>query len=347
MQEPPLVTIRNPASDAPLSDVIGSGNERLVTRRQKRWAWGAAGVAVLVAGVSWGVQQLQEQRRLDRGAVREVSVDLIGNDLTAPEKKGVAQLTLTSSGRHPLTVLSARLDLPSFPELRTTPTSLRRGEPTVVDFQVPSVCPAAVKGRPTRIELRVRTYRGDTTTVRVDPRVGTGFSTVFVYQALGACGRTGASALDPVVRFQGGEGVLAVVVQLHNASGVPRAVRSAQVGGGLVNFSGDDILAGPAAPLTLAPDQHSQLRVTLGVEDCDTALAAWAGHGPGGITVPVIGSREDLQLVPFGDPTVVRFVRSVCAQQGKPTPVQFSGVGVDTVTVTPSSPSGTVTVVPR
>jgi hypothetical protein len=272
---PPVITITNPSEPRPLSDVIGREPVRAprrLSRAQRGLAvLAAAAVGTAAAGV-WSVGRIQEDRRLDRAAVREVHVVAAAANEDGPDQDHV-NLALLNQGPHPVTVLSARLDVPGFPALPADANSLPPDNPQLVTFPLPRHCPDSLRATfLAPVLLRLRTYRGAETTIRFDGEGSTGeFAAGFVFTTMARCGvyppefsleTTGLAA-----RSSGAD--LIVDVDVHNRSRLPRSLDALSVEGGLR-------LTTVGATIDLAGDETVQVQLRLSIDDCRAALGSWA-----------------------------------------------------------------------
>src|SRR4051794_10302654 len=121
---PPVITITDPSSPLPLSDVIGEEPSRPPRRLSTNQRRLAALVALIVAtayGGIWAVSRIREGHRLDREAVAELTLAVAASQ----EVGGALELTLLNSGRHPVRLLSARLEAPGYPTMPAQSNLLR------------------------------------------------------------------------------------------------------------------------------------------------------------------------------------------------------------------------------
>lgn len=338
---PPVVTITNPSAPGPLSDVIGGviGKEpvrapRRLTRAQRAVALLTAAVVGTAAAGVWAIGRIREDERLDRAAVREVAVVSAAADEEGADQEHV-DLALLNEGPHPVTVLSARLDVPGFPALAADTNRLLPHNPQVVTFPLPRRCPKTLQASFTGpVLLRLRTYRGTETTVRFDGGGSTGaFAAGFVFTMMGRCGvyppdfsleTTGVQA-----RQAGPD--LVVRLQLRNRSGSPRSLDHVAVNGGLT-------VRGVVQPVRLPGHGVVEVEVRLGLVECAAALGSWGvtpqqqGFTPtfrglpsdGAVTGDVSGdgnvAADVSLLVVAQDAWVGRWVASRCPATGPATP---------------------------
>jgi hypothetical protein len=273
---PPVVTITNPAAPGPLSDVIGiegSRPPRRLTPAQRRLAWLATVIVATAALGMWGVARIKDDHRLDREALRELVVALAGVGGTELSGNGDLDLALLNNGPHPVTVVSVRLDVPGFPTLHARRNQLRPHEPQLVSFAPFRSCPAAAStGADAVIRLRVRTYRGDETTLLLTTPLTTGsFSAGFVLETVERCGlyppRLSLEARSPTAAGRQGPDLL-LTLPVHNRSHAERTIADLTVGSGLE-------LRAANVPLILRGEQTVSLRLQLAIVDCETALGSW------------------------------------------------------------------------
>lgn len=299
---PPVVTITDPAAPGDDGDVIGAEPRQLSPRRRREL--GALAVVLLLLGLGvWAVRRVEEQHRLDRASVRELSIGITagGSD--------PATLSLLSAGPHPVTVLSLGLDLPHLPAVRTTRTTLVRGGPAVVPFALPASCPREVRGTPQDVLVRVRTYRGQVRTLRLPVALADRFTSDAVYAMLAACGGYAPDdsfVLGPRHVRRSPEG-LVVDVTVRNRSSVSRQLVYDALTGGLGSFDAVTTF------VPLAPGASAHLSVPLSVQSCDEALATWQPASNDGFRAAVSGSSGGgVVLVPYADPAVDAWVSSQC-----------------------------------
>lgn len=296
----PIVTISDPAHPAPPRDVLGA-EPRQLSPAAKRGVRLLVVIAVVAAAGVWGARYVVEQRRLDREAVSELNLGLAGSvgDPTVVQ--------LISAGRHPVTVLSAGLDLPHLPLLSRTPTRLVPNAPTDLSVTAPSSCPASVAGAPSALVLRVRTYRGQERTVRLPLGDPENYLTNVVYQVLAGCGgyAPGDSFTRTSTTTEAVDGIT-VRVTVHNRAAVPRQLQLDEVTGGL-------FLAADAPGLVaLGPGQSRDLELALSVEDCLEATSTWRPGAADGFAAAVTGGGRFVYL-PYGEPAIVSWVRNYCS----------------------------------
>ena len=319
---PPLVTITDPSQPAPLSDVIGEDRPDRFSRSQKRWAWALAALVALGAGAAWGLQQLAEQHRLEQAAVRELSLSLLGNDRVGT---GSADVTVLNAGPHAVTVLSVGLDLPHLPALTTRPTKVGATEPSAIPVTLPTTCPASVAGSPRNLLLRVRTFLGNETTLRVNVSNGKGFVSQVVYAALAPCGPPPASSITTrVVVHRTAENV-DLGLTVTNSSALPRQISEPaftgdDTGGGIISAGAPDLHL-----LDLPPHGTAFFGASLFLDDCELAKQSWTATARGGVQAEVTGrGGETVVVVPFADEGMRRFVLAACAS---PLPSDQGGFG--------------------
>lgn len=327
---PPVITITNPAAPAPLSDVIGveaARPPRRMTRAQRRTAWLAAVIVATGALGIWGVARIRQDHRLDQEAVRELIVALAGVDSTEPSPTGDLDLALLSDGPHPVTVVSVRLDVPGFPTVFARHNTLRPHEPQVVTFPSFQSCPAAIStGFDAPIRLRVRTYRGDETTLRLStPLVAGAYEAGFVYETMERCSlyppRLSLESQPPTDAGRLGPDLL-LNLPVRNRSHAERRIAELTVGSGLE-------LSSASVPVVLRGEEITILRLQLHVADCETALGSWGfavqqprfsstirgGPGGGSLSATVIGDGSTElapDLLTAGDEVVGDWVLESC-----------------------------------
>ena len=324
---PPVVTITNPADPRPLSDVIGYGPARpprKLSRTQVRLAWLTAVILATTAAGVLAVARINEARRLDREALREVGLLASSQGISPLESEGVAPLVLLSTGSHPLTVLSASLGLPGFPPLAAHDNTLQPDEPGVVYFTMPATCPRSVPwDTETPLVLTVRTYRGDERTVRIPAGGDAGFGAAFFFQTMERC------ALFPVELSivnrlptsstqQGRE--LLLTLPVSNRSRATRTISDMTVNGGL-------LLRSHLPTTTIPGNGTATLQVRLAIRDCSEALSVWAftpQTGPeasfrgttGGGTLNVLvsgdGTTASTALLGAGDDVIAPWIAGLC-----------------------------------
>jgi hypothetical protein len=328
---PPVVTIINPAASGPLSDVIGpeaSRPPRQLTPTQRRLAWLAVVIVTTTALGGWGASRIRATDRLDREALREVQVGLVGGDTSSlAGGAGRVDLALLSNGPHPVTVVSVRLDVPGFPTLPADPNRLRPHEPELVTFPSPSVCPASLsRAFDAMILLRVRTYRGDETTLRLatSPAAGA-YSAGFVFESMERCGLyppgLSLEAQRPTGTSRRGRD-LDLTLPLRNRSAAERTITSLQLSGGLA-------LRDQAPRIVLAGGMTVELPLRLHLTDCETALGSWGlalqqqgftptfrgAPGGGSLDATVVGdgrTERAANLLSAGDEVVGQWVLDTC-----------------------------------
>jgi hypothetical protein len=258
---PPVVTITNPAAPGPLRDVAPLEPPRRLTPEQRRWAWLTAAILGLVSVAVHSAGALRDGHRRDRQALAEVMVAPV-SDVEHP-----GALTLLNQGRHAVSVLSVRLGVDGYPVLSARPNSLAPGSPDVVVFTVPSTCPRVTVVRPdAAVELRVRTYRGGTTTVRLPDQSDNGF----VATALAQCGRFPPAfslELQGVTASRAGRDLEVGLILTNRAPDV-RTLQSFTANGGL--------LVVRDSPTRFVGRSSAIASLVLRVTDCGAALGTWA-----------------------------------------------------------------------
>ena len=327
---PPVITITNPAAPGPLSDVIGveaSRPPRRLTSAQRRLAWLAAVIAATTALGLWGAGRIRTGDRLDRQALRELGIVPVGGDASLLSGTDDVDLSLLSTGPHPVTVVSARLAVPGYPTLRADHNELTPHEPEVVTFASPAACPASLPmSFDAPIELRVRTYRGDERTLELPSGSTTdAFTAGFALQTMDRCGlyppAFSIETRTPVGAEQRGHDLL-FTLSLHNRSRAERSISSLRVNGGLQ-------LRGGTSTIVLSGGETTNLPLRLHVADCPLALGSWAlvpqqqGFAPafrvvggGSLEATVMGDgtvTDSIGLLNAGDELITHWVRETCA----------------------------------
>lgn len=179
---PPVVTISDPTSPAPPSDVIGGGVEREPRRLSRRGKVVALAVLLVVAVITVPVLVVvdrREQARLDRLAGEQVDLavpeDLDGIYYGTESNQQFAALTLENRGSSTVEILTARVDREGYP---TQQVQLRidAGAAEQVNVALPQPCPQEISlySHPRRILLTIRTHRGPVVdrTVRLSDSFG-------------------------------------------------------------------------------------------------------------------------------------------------------------------------------
>ena len=274
---PPVITITNPSAPAPLSDVIGVEP----TRAPRRLTWRQRGLAALAvaslgtaaAGV-WGVAHLHEAQRLDAESVREVHV--IGASVDTPGL-GFSSLgvNLLNQGPHPVTVLAAVIRDRDAVTLTARGNALTPNDPTFVRFRsapCPKTAPHYSRAGGA-VALRVRTYRGRTTTVPLsDSEAAASLRGLYYVTTVTKCRLypPGAS-LEPVgfPRAARAGRDLRLTLSLRNRSRSERTLTGFRVTGGLV-------VASSSAPVVFPGGERLGVTLTLRVASCSTARVSWA-----------------------------------------------------------------------
>jgi hypothetical protein len=312
---PPVVTITDPAAPGPLSDVIGqepNRPQRRLTPAQRRVAWLCAIIVATTCGGIWAVDRIRTGQRLDRQALAEVSVVLSGGDVPALGTDDVDSLELIvlSTGRHPVTVLSARLGALGYPTMLAEDGRLRSDEPTTVTFRGSYRCRESMfDGLAAPIVLRVRTYRGDVKALQLLP--DNTLRAALAVQIGDRCGLF--SPADSLVRdaargFPVGNDLIATV-PLHNRARSQRTITSVTVNGGLQVVTVD-------TPYVLAARGDGSLSVRLRVADCSAALVTWAQPGRGSLDAAVAGDgvvETSPGLISAGDETLTTWIETICS----------------------------------
>ena len=273
---PPVITITDPSAPGPLSDVLGDDvtrRPRRQTRQQRGLAWLTTAIVATGAVGVWAASQIEHDHRLNRQALREISIVTLTTDGFSSGASHV-QLSLLNEGPHRLTVVSARLDSPDFPELLAAGNTLPPKEPQLVSFSLPKTCPQSLSQLlRAAVLLRVRTYRGDERTIRFkeDP-IGSSFAAGFFFTTMARCGlyppELSLQLAGPVNTERIG-GDLRLTLTVYNRSADARSVASFAVSGGLALISS-------STPVKLRGHEATHVRVRLRVTDCTAASGSWA-----------------------------------------------------------------------